>query len=98
LPKELFGSSSSVHEYFQKWERAGFFLSLWQAGLAEFDEMEGIAWSWLSIDSSSVKAPLAQESVGSNPTDRGKKWDQTSRVSRRAWHPVVTHRNRRKST
>jgi transposase len=45
LPRE-FGSSSAVHAHFQRWQRAGFFLRLWQAGLAEYDEMEGIAWRW----------------------------------------------------
>jgi len=53
--------------------RAGFFVALWRAGLAEYDEMEGIAWSWQSIDGAMTKAPLAQEAVGRNPTDRGKK-------------------------
>ena len=55
------------------WTEAGFFLSLWRAGLAEYDDMEGIAWRWQSIDGAMVKAPLAQQSVGRNPTDRGKK-------------------------
>lgn len=94
LPKEKFGSASSIHAYFQKWERAGLFLDLWRAGLAEYDEMEGIAWLWQSMDAALVKAPLAQESVGPNPTDRGKKWYQTSFVSRRAWRPALTHRYR----
>jgi hypothetical protein len=35
--------------------------------------MEGIAWEWQSLDGAMVKAPLALESVGGNPTDRGKK-------------------------
>ena len=35
--------------------------------------MEGISWKWQSIDGAIVKAPLAQETVGPNPTDRGKK-------------------------
>jgi len=30
-------------QYFRIWLRDGFFLALWQAGLAEYDEMEGIA-------------------------------------------------------
>lgn len=98
LPKEVFGSASSIHAYFQRWEQAGFFLDLWRAGLSEYDEMEGIAWLWQSIDGASVKAPLAQESVGPNPTDRGKKWKQTPFVSRRAWRPSVTHRNRGESS
>jgi len=25
---------------------AGFFVAFWLAGLAEYDEKEGIAWSW----------------------------------------------------
>jgi len=98
IPKERFGSASSVHSYFLKWLRAGFFLNLWRAGLAEYDEMEGIAWEWQSIDGSTVKAPLAIECVGKNPTDRGKKWEQAKYISRRAWHPSVNSRNRSKST
>ena len=42
-------------------------------GLSEYGDMEGIAWEWQSIDGSMNKAPLAQESSGRNPTDRGKK-------------------------
>ena len=34
--------------------------------------MEGIAWKWQSIDGAMTKALLAQETVGRNPTDRGK--------------------------
>lgn len=94
LPKERFGSASSVHKYFREWLKAGFFLRLWRAGLSEYDDMEGIAWKWQSIDGSMVKAPLAQESVGRNPTDRGKKWQQTSRAGGRQWYPAVAHRNR----
>lgn len=98
VPKEQFGSSSSVHTYFQRWYRQGFFLTLWQAGLAEYDEMEGIAWEWQSIDAAMTKAPLAQESVGRNPTDRGKNGNQAARIGGRAWHPVVSRRNRGEST
>ncbi len=42
------------------------------AGLAEFDDLEGIAWEWQSIDGAMMKAPLAQETVGPNPMDREK--------------------------
>ena len=94
LPAERFGSASSIHKRFLEWAKAGVFLRLWQAGLAEYDEMEGIAWRWQSIDGTMVKAPLAQESVGPNPTDRGKKWEQANAPGRRAWRPAVDHRNR----
>jgi len=76
LPEERYGSASSVHKYFLEWKRKGVFVRLWRKGLAEYGEMEGIAWAWQSIDGLMVKAPLALEAVGPNPTDRGKKWDQ----------------------
>jgi transposase len=73
LPKEIFGSPSAIHRYFREWEREGFFLELWKRGLSEYDDMEGIAWEWQSIDGGMNKAPLAKEGTGNNPTDRGKK-------------------------
>jgi transposase len=95
LPKERFGSASSVHKYFRLWLKAGLFLNLWRAGLCEYDEMEGIAWKWQSVDGSMAKAPLAQEAVGPNPTDRGKKRKQAASVGGRAWRPAIPGRNRR---
>jgi transposase len=95
LPKEKFGvCSSTVHRVFMEWQEAGFFLDLWKAGLAEYDAMEGIAWEWQAADGTMVKAPLAQESVGPNPTDRGKKWDQAPFAGRRAWRPAGDRRQR----
>jgi transposase len=96
LPKEVYGSPSSIHAYFRQWEKAGVFLALWRAGLAEYDEMEGISWLWQSIDGAMNKAPLAQETVGPNPTDRGKKRKQTSFAGGRAWRPALARRNRGK--
>jgi transposase len=94
LPHERFGSASAIHKRFLEWDKAGFFVALWQAGLAEYDEMEGIAWRWQSIDGALLKAPLAQESVGPNPTDRGKQWEQGNVAGRRPWRPAVGHRDR----
>jgi hypothetical protein len=48
----------------------------------EYDELEGIGWQWQSLDGALVKAPMALESVGRNPTDRGKKRPQTKSVDR----------------
>ncbi|MGC9222578.1 MAG: hypothetical protein ACP5E2_01560 [Terracidiphilus sp.] len=44
LRREL-GSASAIHQYFQNWQRAGFFDNLWQSGLAEYDGMRSIAGS-----------------------------------------------------
>ena len=80
LPREKFEGvgSAAVHRKFQQWAACGFFEKLWRRGLAEYDELEGIAWRWESADGSNLKAPLAQESVGANPTDRGKKGSKRS--------------------
>ena len=77
-----------------RWMNAGFFVALWRAGLAEYDEMEGIAWSWQSIDGALVKAPLALEAVGRNPTDRGKKRKQAPFINGRPWCPAINRRDR----
>ena len=57
LPREM-GASSTVHERFQEWERAGFFERLWEEELARYDELEGIEWEWQSMDGVMTKAPL----------------------------------------
>lgn len=75
LPRE-YGSGSTVHRTFQKWLAAGFFEKIWAKGLEQYDELEGIGWEWQSLDGCMVKAPLALESVGKNPTDRGKNGDK----------------------
>jgi len=49
---------STAHDRFQEWVEAGVFLKLWAAGLAEYDELKGIDWSWQSMDGAMTKAPL----------------------------------------
>ena len=39
LPKERFGSASAIHKRFLQWQEAGLFEALWQAGLAEYDDL-----------------------------------------------------------
>ena len=75
LPREKFGgmSSSALHDKFQQWSVAGVFTKIWQRGLAEYDELQGISWAWQAADSVSIEAPLARESADRDLTDRGKK-------------------------
>ena len=94
LPRERFGCGSAIHRYFLEWAQAGFFLALWQAGLTDYDELLGIAWDWQSMDGAMTKAPLAQESVGANPTDRGKKRDEATHPGGRARYPARRRRDR----
>jgi len=71
LPREL-GASSTVHDRFQEWEKAGFFEELWRVGLTEYDELKGIEWEWQAADGVMTKAPLGRDATGKNPTDRAK--------------------------
>ena len=86
--------SSALHARFKQWVQTGFFTKIWRAGLAEYDALEGIAWKWQAADGVNVEAPLARESVGPNPTDRGKKWKQKAHARRRTWCPAVISRQR----
>ena len=90
--------SSALHNRFQQWAKAGLFVAIWRKGLAEYDELEGIAWEWQSGEGTNVEAPLAQESVGPNPLARGKKWKQMTRARRRQWRPAVPYRQRSQHT
>src|SRR5215510_4467616 len=66
-------AKSTAHDRFQEWVAAGVFLLLWQAGVVQFDELQGIDWNWLSMDGAMTKAPLGGEKTGPNPTDRAKR-------------------------
>ena len=89
-----YGSGSTVHLRFQQWERAGVFRRMWRTGLAEYDDLEGIAWRWQAVDGTMTKAPLGGEATGPNPTDRGKKGDQAPPPGGRDWHPALPRRQR----
>lgn len=52
---------STAHDRFQQWVAAGVFLQLWQTGVAQFDELQGIDGHWLSMDGAMTKAPLGGE-------------------------------------
>lgn len=94
LPKERFGSASAIHKRFLEWEEAGFFESVWKAGLAEYDDMAGVAWRWQRVGGAMMKAPLAQAAVGPNSMDRGKQRQQAPPAAGRPWRPLVAHRDR----
>lgn len=72
LPQE-YGASSSVHQYFQEWEAAGVFKALWERGVKLYDQQLGVKWRWQAIDGTKFKAPIGDDGIGRNPTDRGKK-------------------------
>lgn len=54
-------AKSTAHDRLQAWGAADVFLHLWHAGGAQFDELQGIDWAWLSMDGAMTKAPLGGE-------------------------------------
>lgn len=50
---------STAHDRFQEWVEAGVWQQLWAVLLEEYDELQGLDWSYLSVDGSMTKAPLA---------------------------------------
>lgn len=62
-----FGSSSTVHRYFQEWEQLGVFHRLWKMCLLEYNRRKGIAWNWQSMDGAMTKAPLGGEKNRQKP-------------------------------
>ena len=70
LPAERFGSSSAIHARFLEWEKAGVFEALWKRGLAEYDDLEGVAWRWQSIDGAMTCGPVCASPTTSGAPDR----------------------------
>lgn len=94
--------SSTAHDRFQEWERAGVFLNVWKAGLLEYDDLNGIDWSWLSMDGAMTKSPLSGEKMWTQPHGSGQGRRQTfsaHRGNRRAdrsgrrWSQPPRHAN-----
>ena len=54
-------SCSSAYRRFREWTDAELFEKLWRAGLLAYDKIQGIDWSWLSMDGAMTKAPLGGE-------------------------------------
>lgn len=76
---------STAHDRFQAWVVAGVFLKLWRVGVEQFDELQGLDWSWLSRDGAMTKAPLGGEKNRPQSHRPGQKRGQAQPVDRGAW-------------
>jgi putative transposase len=88
LPRAI-GASTTVYDRFRLWMAGGFFHALWEAGLAEFDEVVGIDWQWQSLDGVMTKAPFGGRATGANPTDRSKRGTKRSQLSEGHGLPIA---------
>ena len=63
---------STAHDRFQEWMHAGVFLKLWQAGLEQFEELQGIDWSWYAKTRARTRLPWGGRNTSKRPTSRGR--------------------------
>jgi transposase len=82
-----FCPGSTAHDRFQEWVQAGLFQEMWEAGLLGYDAMQGIDWSWLSMDGCMTKAPLGGKKDGQKSHRSGQARRQAQPVGRRQRHP-----------
>src|SRR5919199_6136159 len=83
-------AKSTAHDRFQEGVQAGVFEKLWLAGVEQFDELQGIDWSWLSMDGAMTKAPLGGEKDGTEsdrPRQARRQTEPADRGARRAARP-----------
>jgi transposase len=89
MPRE-FGSGSAIHAYFQEWVQCGVFEKLWRLALREYDELQGIEWTWQSLDGAITKSPLGGEKNREKPYRSRQAGRETLGADRRAggsdWH------------
>ena len=76
---------STAFDRFQEWVAAGVFFKLWQAGVEQFDELQGIDWNWLRRDGAMTKASLGGEKDGPESDRPRQGGGQTQPADRRAW-------------
>src|SRR5947209_7008837 len=57
LPKR-FGPKSTVHDWFQRWNKNGVMAKIMAALIAECEELGGVHWDWQSADGAMAKARL----------------------------------------
>lgn len=66
IPKEL-APGSTAHQYFQEWLEAGVYDLLWQAALADYDDLVGLDLRWQCVDGAMTKAPLGGQKTAPPP-------------------------------
>jgi len=66
LPKR-FGAKSTVHDWFQRWNKNGVMAKIMAALVAECEELGGVHWEWQSADGAMAKARLGGTKSGGTP-------------------------------
>jgi len=53
---ERFGPKSTIHDWFQRWNRAGIMAKIMAILIEECDEAGGVQWEWQAADGAMAKA------------------------------------------
>jgi putative transposase len=98
LDATKFCPGSTAHDRFQEWVEAGVFLEWWNQGLLDYDCLDGIDWSWLSMDGCMTKAPLGGEKDRQKPHGPSEKGGQAQPAGRGVRRAGRLGRGRRQSS
>src|SRR5947209_10040257 len=55
---------STAHDRFREWVQAGVFLKVWQAGLSQLEELQGMDWDWYANKRARTFTPLGGKKPG----------------------------------
>jgi putative transposase len=66
LPKR-FGPKSTVHQWFQRWNKAGVMAQIMAALVTECEELDGVHWDWQSADGAMAKARFGGTKLAATP-------------------------------
>lgn len=58
-----YGSKSTVHEHFQRWNKAGIMAEIFRILLAEYGEKVGVDAQWQAMDSTLLQAPTRSQKI-----------------------------------
>jgi putative transposase len=81
LPRK-YGPKSTVHDWFQRWCQGGVMEQVWQALVAECEELGAVGWEWQSADGCLGKARFGGEKGGEKPHRSRQEGHQTQLVGR----------------
>jgi transposase len=73
VPRE-YSSGSTCHLRFQTWVQGGLFEKIWRKCLKHYDDLHGIDWSFQSMDSATVSAPVKGGTKSERTPPIGENW------------------------
>jgi putative transposase len=92
VKREWFGvCSSTLHQRFQEWQRAGIFLRVMMLMVRFYARRRGIQWLFQAVDSKMCPAPLGGEATGKSPVDRGKRGSKIHLLVDQQGAPLSVH-------